>query len=99
VAFEHPTSAGVVRLTKAGRHWVVRFVGKARGRWRSPDAAAHAVASHQTGIPEWDRFVARILYRRPRTSWWSHQPIRMVAGIPKLVIRFSALHPIFASTR
>jgi hypothetical protein len=32
---------------------VARF-GKKRGRWRSPDAAAHAVASHQTGIPEWD---------------------------------------------
>jgi hypothetical protein len=45
-----------------------------------------------------DRFVARILGRWPRASWWSHQPIRMVAGIPKLVIRFSALHPIFAST-
>jgi hypothetical protein len=44
------------------------------------------------------RFVARILRRRQRASWWSRQPVRMVAGIPKLVIRFSALHPIFAST-
>jgi hypothetical protein len=26
------------------------------------------------------------------------QPIVIVAGIPKLVIRFSTLHPIFAST-
>jgi hypothetical protein len=54
MAFEYPTSAGVVRLTKAGGAWTVRFIGKARGRWRSPDAAAKAVASYQTGLPQWD---------------------------------------------
>src|SRR5271166_919768 len=54
MSFEHPTPAGVVRLTKAGSSWAVRFVGKKRGRWHSPDAAAHAVANHQTGLPEWD---------------------------------------------
>jgi hypothetical protein len=54
MSFEHPTPSGVVQLTKAARSWAVRFADKQRGRWRSPDAAAHAVASHQTGIPEWD---------------------------------------------
>ena len=55
VAFELPTSAGTVRLTKAGAGWAVCFSGKTRGRWRSPEAAARAVAQHHTGFPEWDR--------------------------------------------
>jgi len=55
VAFEHPTSAGAVRLTRTVVGWTVRYVGKTGGRWRSPDAAAKAVAHHQTGIPEWDK--------------------------------------------
>jgi hypothetical protein len=42
MSYEHPTSSGLVRLTKVGSGWVVRFVGKKRGRWRSPDAAAYA---------------------------------------------------------
>ena len=54
MAFEHPTPAGPVRLTRTGSDWTVRYVGKARGRWRSPDAAAKAVALHQTGLSEWD---------------------------------------------
>ena len=54
MSFEHPTPSGVVQLTKGARSWAVRFADKQRGRWRSPDAAAHAVASHQTGIPEGD---------------------------------------------
>ena len=54
MAFEYPTSAGVVRLTKAGHAWTVRFVGKRRGRWHSPDDAAKAVARHQTGLQQWD---------------------------------------------
>jgi hypothetical protein len=54
MAFEHPTSAGPVLLTRTGAGWTVCYVGKARGRWRSPDAAAKAVAQHQTGLPEWD---------------------------------------------
>lgn len=40
---------------KAGAGWAVCFSGKTRGRWRSPEAAARAVAQHQTGFPEWDR--------------------------------------------
>jgi hypothetical protein len=52
VAFEHPTSAGTVRLTtRAGAGWMIRFVGKARGCWHSPDAAAKAVAQHQEHLP------------------------------------------------
>ena len=54
VAFEHPTSAGPILLTKTGARWTVRYVGKAHGRWRSPDAAAKAAAQHHTGLPEWD---------------------------------------------
>jgi len=54
MAFEYPTSVGVIRLMTVGRGWAVCFVGKVRGRWRSPDAAAGAVASHHTGLPEWD---------------------------------------------
>ena len=55
MAFEYPTSAGVVRLVRAGGAWTVRFTGKGRGRWHSPDAAAKAVAHYQTGLPQWDR--------------------------------------------
>ena len=54
MAFEHPTSAGVVRLTTRARKWELRFAGKRRGRWQSPDEAADAVAQHRTGLPEWD---------------------------------------------
>jgi hypothetical protein len=55
MAFEYPTSAGLVQLTKVGRFWMFSFIGQRRGHWRSPDAAAHAVARHQTGLPQWDK--------------------------------------------
>jgi hypothetical protein len=54
MAFEHPTSAGLVERTKVGRIWTFRFIGKRRGRWRSPDDAARAVARHRTGMAQWD---------------------------------------------
>ena len=54
MAFEYSTSAGTVRLVKAGRGWAVQYIGKKQGRWRSPDDAAKAVARHQTGLPQWD---------------------------------------------
>jgi hypothetical protein len=54
MAFEYPTPVGVVWLSKARGAWTVRFTGKGHGRWRSPDAAAKAVARHQTGLPQWD---------------------------------------------
>ena len=55
MAFEYPTSVGLARLTKVGRVWTFSFVGKKRGRWRSPDEAAQAVARHKTGLPQWDK--------------------------------------------
>ena len=54
MVFEFPTSAGTVRLAKTGRGWAVEFVGKKRGRWRSPDDDARAVASYKTGVPQRD---------------------------------------------
>ena len=54
MAFEHPTSAGVVRLTKVGRAWTFSFIGMMRGRWCSADDAAKAVARHRTGLAQWD---------------------------------------------
>lgn len=55
MAFEHPTSVGLARLTKVGRVWTFSYVGEKRGRWRSPDEAARAVARHKTGLPQWDK--------------------------------------------
>jgi hypothetical protein len=55
VAFEYPTPAGPVALVRTSGVWKVRFAGKIRGRWRSPDEAAAAVARHKTSIPRWDR--------------------------------------------
>jgi hypothetical protein len=54
MAFEYPTSAGTVRLAQVGHAWAVQYVGEKRGRWRSPDDAAKAVARHETGLPQWD---------------------------------------------
>ncbi len=54
MAFEYPTSAGVLRLTKEGRAWTLRYHDKRRGRWGSPDVAADAIARHAIGLPEWD---------------------------------------------
>jgi hypothetical protein len=34
--------------------WTFSFIGKKRGRWRSPDDAALAVARHQTRLSQWD---------------------------------------------
>ena len=51
MAFEYPTSVGLARLTKNRPVWTFSFVGKKRGRWRSPDEAAQAVARHKTELP------------------------------------------------
>ena len=55
MAFEYPTSAGVVRLIRTEGRWLLHYAGRRRGAWPSPDAAARAVAQHQTGLPSWDR--------------------------------------------
>jgi hypothetical protein len=55
MAYEYPTPAGVLRLLRVQRHWAVQFKGRRSGDWRSPDAAAVAVARHRSGLVEWDR--------------------------------------------
>ena len=54
MAFEYPTSAGMVRLIKIGKTWKVRYAGQRKGQWHSPDAAIRAVARHKTGLKDWD---------------------------------------------
>jgi hypothetical protein len=55
MAFEYPTSAGVVRLIRAEGRWLLHYAGRRRGEWPTPDEAAGAVAQHRTGLPAWDR--------------------------------------------
>lgn len=55
MAYEYDTDAGVVRLLRLKRHWVVRFRDRQGGTWRSADAAAAALARHCSGVAEWDR--------------------------------------------
>jgi hypothetical protein len=55
LAFEYPGPAGTVSLMKTKGVWKVGFAGKVLGRWRSPEAAALAVARHRTGLPDWDQ--------------------------------------------
>jgi hypothetical protein len=55
MAYEFPTSAGVLRLLRLQRRWAVEFRGRLGGHWHSPAAAAIALAQHKSGIPEWDR--------------------------------------------
>ena len=43
MAYEYPTTTGVLRLLQIKGHWVVRFNRRQFGQWRSPDAAAIAV--------------------------------------------------------
>jgi hypothetical protein len=55
MAYEYSTSAGVLRLLRVQRRWEVQFQGRRSGEWHSPDAAAQAVARHETGLLTWDR--------------------------------------------
>ncbi len=55
MSYEYPTRVAVVRLNKVRRLWTVGFNGRQSGRWHSPDAAAAAVAGHESGLPEWDQ--------------------------------------------
>jgi len=55
MAYEYPSAAGVLRLTKVRGRWLVHFAGRRSGRWPSPEVAAKAVAQHQSGLAEWDR--------------------------------------------
>jgi hypothetical protein len=55
MAYEYPSAAGVLRLTKVRGRWLLLFAGRRTGGWPSPDVAAKAVAQHQSGLSEWDR--------------------------------------------
>jgi hypothetical protein len=55
LSYEYPTRAGLLRLLKIGQRWTVEFNEVLCGHWFSPDDAAFAAASHETGIPDWDR--------------------------------------------
>jgi hypothetical protein len=55
MAFEYPTPTGVVRLIRKKQGWSIQFQGRrSSAQWFSPDAAATAVARHQSGLSEWD---------------------------------------------
>ena len=60
MAYEYPTVAGVVRLLRIQRNWVIQFNGRQRGRWCSPDVAVVAIAQHESGLSEWDRVRADV---------------------------------------
>jgi hypothetical protein len=55
MAYEYPTSVGILRLLRVQRRWAVQFGGRRSGEWHSPDAAAIAAARHETGLSAWDR--------------------------------------------
>jgi hypothetical protein len=55
MAYEYPTVTGVLHLQQVRRRWVVWFKGHKIGQWRSPDAAASAIARHQSGLAQWDQ--------------------------------------------
>jgi hypothetical protein len=55
MAYEYPTSAGVLRLHRDRRDWFVEFRGARHGPWPSADAAARAVATNPSGVLAWDR--------------------------------------------
>jgi hypothetical protein len=54
MAYEFKTDAGMLRLLRQERQWVVHFNGAQGGAWRSPDAAAQALARHRSGLTAWD---------------------------------------------
>jgi hypothetical protein len=55
MAYEYPTSLGILRLRQIRRVWCLEFRGARHGRWRSADAAARAVARHESGLSAWDQ--------------------------------------------
>ncbi len=55
MAYEYPSTAGVVHLIRADGRWLLHFRGQRAGHWPSPDQAARAVARHRSGLSAWDR--------------------------------------------
>jgi hypothetical protein len=49
MAFEYPTSTGIIELVQVRERWLLRCAGRSRGAWPSAEAAATAVAGHKTG--------------------------------------------------
>ncbi|HXT80653.1 MAG TPA: hypothetical protein VN702_13905 [Acetobacteraceae bacterium] len=55
MAYEYPTTVGVLRLFRDNNHWAMQFRGRrSTMQWPSPDAAAAAIARHRSGLREWD---------------------------------------------
>jgi hypothetical protein len=54
MAYEYPSAAGVLWLSKVRGRWLVHFKGRRAGYWPSPEVAAQAVARHRSGHREWD---------------------------------------------
>jgi hypothetical protein len=65
--FEYSTDGGVLRLLRMGCRWTIEFNGSRHGEWISPDDAVTAIASHATGLPDWDR--ARLLASDDLLRW------------------------------
>jgi hypothetical protein len=55
MAYEYPTVTGVLCLQRIRDRWIVRFKGREIGAWHSPEAAASAIARHESGLAQWDR--------------------------------------------
>jgi len=55
MAFEFPSSAGTIKVTRIRRSWRINFAGRGHGRWPSPDEAVKAAAQHKSGLVDWDQ--------------------------------------------
>ncbi len=55
MAYECPTSFGLVRLLRTSCYWVIEYKGRQLGRWPSPDAAVAAAGHYKTDFPDWDQ--------------------------------------------
>ena len=55
MAYEYPTTAGIVGLVQVQGRWLLHFEGRHAGSFPSADAAAKAVARHRSGLAVWDQ--------------------------------------------
>ena len=60
MAYEYPSTAGVVRLIRVKGRWRLHFASDQSRPWRSPDDAAKAVARHKSGLAAWDKRRAEV---------------------------------------
>ena len=54
MAYEFKSDAGLLRLQRQERQWVMHFKGDQCGVWPTPEAAVRAVARHRSGLTAWD---------------------------------------------